>query len=1160
LSDSGTLTTTTLGVRFVASQQSGSYGQFSVDASGAWHYTLDNAQPAVQALKTGDSQLETFTVALSDGSTTTVTITVTGLDDGAIISGTDHGSVTEDTTLLSTGQLTLTDPDAGQAAFQPATLTGQYGTLTLDATGKWSYALDNASAQVQDLTATDTKLETFSVTSIDGTQHAISVQVKGTEDTNSIGNGAVQEDVKLSHSGTLTSTNPSATFVANTVNSNYGTFTVDATGKWTYDLHNDDAAVQALKAGQRKIETFVVNLSNHTSTVVSVDVLGSNDAPTLVADTNQINEDFTLSVTAANGVLKNDSDLDGEPLTVTGIASGNTAGTVGKALVGQFGTLTIKADGSYIYKAGAAAQALSVGMQVKDVFTYTAIDGQGGAKTTTLTITVTGLNDAPVAEVDEIQITEDSTVIKDKFNGVLKNDRDVEGDTLTVTGVRFENTTGKLGTPLAGEYGSLILNADGSYTYTPNANAQALNSNDVGVERFTYTISDGKGGTATQSLNIIIIGEADAPVLDLDANDSTAAGSGFVTTFYEKQGGIPIADIDARITDVDSAKLAGATITLANAQVGDELLVGTLPTGITATLTSTEVRLKGVGTLADYTQAIKAIMFNNGNASLSDTPRQIHVSVDDGTTTSRIATTTINVAHKVDLAVKDVGHWTFDEGSGATTRNVYDRTPKIGHITDNPGGPAAATAFTTGRDGTTAIQFNGRNGGSRDGGYVALDKSVTDPLRGDGAGGGSASLTFWIKTTQIGASFDWNAPSVIGTEGRGQRSDIQWGWLDNTGKICFGIGDLAGIRSTTAINDGQWHHVAITHDFTSGATAVWVDGAMSNTGNIAPRAILSNSFLGFGVTADSSAAHRYLNGALDDVRIYDRTLTADQIKAIFAVENNLLSQHLVLDNDGGPVRFAVTAEDHTSVTISGIPAGTQLTDGLNTKTITNAGEIVDITGWDFNQLALTGLGNQSAMLAVTATGKATGDTQIHMINIASSANIVMGTDDANTLTGTSNADYLSGGAGDDTVAGGGGDDRLLGGRGNDILTGGLGADVFKWSLTDAGTPSAPARDTLTDFSVSTAVDSNDKLDLRDLLQGENHLPGAGNLGHYLHFEKSGGDTILHVNHSGAFSTGFSAAKDTQVITFQGIDLTAGGTSTDAQIIQDLLNKGKLITD
>ena len=82
--------------------------------------------------------------------------------------------------------------------------------------------------------------------------------------------------------------------------------------------------------------------------------------------------------------------------------------------------------------------------------------------------------------------------------------------------------------------------------------------------------------------------------------------------------------------------------------------------------------------------------------------------------------------------------------------------------------------------------------------------------------------------------------------------------------------------------------------------------------------------------------------------------------------------------------------------------------------------------------------------------------------------------------------------------------------------------------------------------------------LRDLLQGENHTTGAGNLGNYLHFEKSGANTIVHISTNGAYSGGFSAALDNQTITLNGIDLTT--TGNDQAIILDLLNRGKLIVD
>ena len=69
----------------------------------------------------------------------------------------------------------------------------------------------------------------------------------------------------------------------------------------------------------------------------------------------------------------------------------------------------------------------------------------------------------------------------------------------------------------------------------------------------------------------------------------------------------------------------------------------------------------------------------------------------------------------------------------------------------------------------------------------------------------------------------------------------------------------------------------------------------------------------------------------------------------------------------------------------------------------------------------------------------------------------------------------------------------------------------------------------------------------------------GNLASYLHFEKSGADTIVHVSSNGEFAAGFNAAKDVQTITLTGVDLV-GTFTNDQQIIQDLINNQKIITD
>ncbi|MGO4402602.1 VCBS domain-containing protein, partial [Achromobacter sp. PAB15] len=156
----------------------GTYGSFSVDGSGNWTYNLDNANKAVQGLKSGETFTETFTVTVNDGNggivDKQVTVTINGTDDGAIINpaqpGDDKGSVTEDGTLTTGGKLEVSDPDAGQAVFQTQTnAAGQHGTFSIDADGKWNYTLTNNDPAVQGLGAGKTLTETFTVTTADGT-------------------------------------------------------------------------------------------------------------------------------------------------------------------------------------------------------------------------------------------------------------------------------------------------------------------------------------------------------------------------------------------------------------------------------------------------------------------------------------------------------------------------------------------------------------------------------------------------------------------------------------------------------------------------------------------------------------------------------------------------------------------------------------------------------------------------------------------------------------------------------------------------------------------------------------------------------------------------------------------------------------------------------
>jgi Ca2+-binding RTX toxin-like protein len=511
-----------------------------------------------------------------------------------------------------------------------------------------------------------------------------------------------------------------------------------------------------------------------------------------------------------------------------------------------------------------------------------------------------------------------------------------------------------------------------------------------------------------------------------------------------------------------------------------------------------------------------------------------------------------------------VDYWQFNEGGGASTTNYNPAADQVGTITDNNKAglnPVAdlSPTWTTGRNGSTALEFHGVGGTSaqRDGGWLALAPSATEALAGQAASK-EASLSFWIKTTQVGSNIGWDSPSVIGTENNGGIADIQWGSINAAGQIGLGMRDDAGVMSTKAINDGVWHQVVVTHDFATGATLIFVDGVQDAAGTFNPGIIVPNNFLGLGVTADDGgAAHRFLNGTLEDVRIYDQTLTASQIQAIYETEL-MGNQSNVIANDGQTIRFALDVHDAVSTVLSGLVSGTVVSSGVHSALVDASGT-VDISGWNATEVALSDYGSGSYMITVSATNARNG-TVSKQLSVVNDSDSVVGTAAADSLVGNANHNVLAGGdgndvlsglAGNDMLIGGTGDDRLIGGAGSDALTGGLGSDTFAWSLADQGTVAIPARDTITDFSPAAQAAGGDVLDLRDLLPS---ATDAATLDNYLNFSKSGLDTVIDVRPTGA------AGGVTQQIVLSNVDLTASGTLNDVAIIQDLLTKGKLLTD
>ncbi|TAN53603.1 MAG: tandem-95 repeat protein, partial [Methylococcaceae bacterium] len=506
----------------------------------------------------------TFQFKVHDGaeysaSAYTETLNVNSVNDGASISGTATGQVTEDGT--TTVGATLNVYDVDDSGFQgQSNVAGTYGTFTLASGGSWSYTLNNSAAAVQALAASDSKTDTFAAVSSDGTaSQAITVTVKGANDAPlAVADTTTALEAGGNNNGTAGS-NPTGNVLSNdtdvdtgdskTVSAisggtvgtakagTYGSLTLNADGSYSYAVDNANAAVQALKSlSDTLTDTFTYTVQDAgglTGTAsLTVTIQGANDAPVAVADAATAVEaggvnNATAGSNASGNVLSNDTDVDaGDSKIVSAVAGGS----VGSAKAGSYGSLTLNSDGSYSYtvdNANAAVQALKGGDTLTDTFTYTVRDGGSLTSTATLTITIQGANDAPAALADTATAVEaggsnNATAGSNPTGNVLSNDTDVDsGDTKTVSAL----TGGSVGTAQAGSYGSLTLNSDGSYSYTvDNANTavQALKgSGNTLTDTFTYTVQDGGGLSSSTTLTITIQGSNDAPAATADSYGTT---------------------------------------------------------------------------------------------------------------------------------------------------------------------------------------------------------------------------------------------------------------------------------------------------------------------------------------------------------------------------------------------------------------------------------------------------------------------------------------------------------------------------------------------------------------------------------------------------------------------------------------------------------------
>jgi hypothetical protein len=215
----------------------------------------------------------------------------------------------------------------------------------------------------------------------------------------------------------------------------------------------------------------------------------------------------------------------------------------------------------------------------------------------------------------------------------------------------------------------------------------------------------------------------------------------------------------------------------------------------------------------------------------------------------------------VDLSRGLVGHWTFDEGRGAT---ALDSSGKANH-----GKIVGGAKWAEGRIGG-ALEFDGRDG------RVVIARPVQDDL----------TISMWIRTSRAGTEDRSSAAKrgnwyygtgLIDGEVDGTQDDFGTSLVG--GAFCFGTGDPdRTIASATSVDDGAWHHVAATRVRQTGALAVYVDGVREATGAGGTQSLVKPLRL---TVACIQTGKGYFGGLIDDVRIYDRALSGAEVRALF---------------------------------------------------------------------------------------------------------------------------------------------------------------------------------------------------------------------------------------------------------------------------------------
>jgi VCBS repeat-containing protein len=458
------------------------HGTLTAAADGSFTYT-----PEADSNGTDE-----FTYVANDGTAgselATVTITVHPVND-APVAADDEAATPEDTTLTVDADhgVLANDHDIDSTTLTVALFSGvNHGSLTFNPDGSYSYT------PAANFHGTDSFTYTANDGSLGSNVATVTITVDPVNDAPTAGDDsyttdedtALTVDVNdgvLSNDGDIDGDTLHASVATDPA---HGTLTLEDDGSFSYEPEAD----------WNGVDTFTYEASDGTDAVtatVTITVDAVNDAPQAGGDSYTTDEDTTLTVDANDGVLGNDADAEGSGLVATLVTPAS------------HGTVTLAADGSFVYTPAANFHGI-------DSFGYTVNDGSVASSETTVTITVTSVNDAPTAADDTYTTAEDTALVVTAA-GVLGNDGDVDGDALTAVVVDQP------------AHGTVVLHANGAFTYTPAANYN-------GADSFTYKANDGSLDSNVVTVHLTVDAMNDAPSLGTIGNQTVNETSNLTFT------------------------------------------------------------------------------------------------------------------------------------------------------------------------------------------------------------------------------------------------------------------------------------------------------------------------------------------------------------------------------------------------------------------------------------------------------------------------------------------------------------------------------------------------------------------------------------------------------------------------------------------------------